>query len=65
MILFAKIEMEDGAYVDSEGKRYSVVSLRRVRNGLGINVGYKEYSNLRTALDDWGLTQIPLPHVEE
>ena len=65
MILFAKIEMEDGAYADSEGKRYSVVALKRIRNGQGINVGYKKYADLRTALEDWGLTPIPLPHVEE
>lgn len=58
MILFAKIEVEDGDYTDSAGKRYSVVSLRRIRNGLGINVGYKEYPDLQTALDDWGVTKI-------
>ena len=55
MMFFAKFECTDGAYVDAQGARYDVVSVRRVRNRSGVNVGYEEFPSLEDALAAWGL----------
>ena len=54
-MFFAKFECTDGAYVDAQGARYDVVSVRRVRNRSGVNVGYEEFPSLEDALAAWGL----------
>lgn len=50
MKYYAKCKSADGAYMDAEGVRYDVSTVRRVRSNNGINVGYEQYPSLEAAL---------------
>lgn len=58
MRYYARFECADGAFVDACGLRYDVVSVRRVRDKLGINVGYAPFSSMEEALAAWGLRHV-------
>lgn len=55
MKCFARVECADGSYVDTDGTRYDIFTVRRVRSACGINTGYHPFSSLDEALIVWGL----------
>ena len=56
MKYFARVECADGSYVDTDGTRYDIFTVRRVRSVCGINTGYHPFSSLDEALIVWGLS---------
>lgn len=55
MRYYARFECVDGSYVDTNGVRYDVSEVRRVRSSEGVNVGYVPFPTLEAALEAWGL----------
>lgn len=55
---FLKMKDAGGEYIASDGTRYSIVMVRRIRTAQGINAGYEEFASLEDALTAWGLCYI-------
>lgn len=63
-MFFRKYKSYDGSYIDQDGIRYDVCATKRQRGDSGINVGYTEFPDLKTALEAWGLSLAPEPPPE-
>lgn len=58
--MFYKLEENEyGDIRDSSGKRYLLIEANMARSAKGINVGYTEYPNRQSALDAFGVEDIP------